>query len=70
MVEILSYIVVAIYLIVCEIGISSWVKKADGQPTYESRKRWRKFYRISILSTITLFMIVGAAVCSRLIAIR
>lgn len=64
MVEMVSYVVVAIYLIVCEIGISSWVRKATGQPVYESRKRWLKFYRLSILLTIGIFVVAGIAVAT------
>ena len=59
MVEMISYVIVAIYLIACEIGISSWVKKETGQPVYESRKKWLKFYRLSILSTIGILVVTG-----------
>jgi len=61
MVEMISYVIVAIYLIVCEIGISSWEKKAIGQPVYEPRKRLLKFYRLSILLTIGIFVVAGIA---------
>ncbi len=70
MVEITSYVLVAIYLIVCEIGISSWVKKSTGQPVYESRKKWLTFYRNSILSAIAIIVLMGFAVSSQLIVVK
>lgn len=67
MVEMISYTIVAIYLIVADRYIASRVKRATG---HGSMKKGLIFYRACILSTIAIFTILSLLVYFRFITVR
>lgn len=70
MIEVVPYILVVMYIVICDIGISSWVKKSIGQPIHESRKNWHKLYRTSILFTTAIIVFIGVGVYLRMVVIN